>query len=340
MFADYISSVIDHAINTLNIPIRYVEPFNEPDFGWKVGRATQEGNHWDQNSMKIFLPILLNSLKAKNLTQIVELSIPDSWSIREALASLNLFDDVVYKANIHGYGVILDENPYLSRLDSSYLSRLDEYVHKVRRKSNINKIWMSESGGYGLGTAGVMQFAFYVINHLNILEAEAWIYWQVLDQTPSWALMLISERYPWWLSQYNYYPANTINFYTMQQFSNHIKKGYRILKTSHSVRKDDCSPVCVIAASSPITSKIKKIIIVILNASPKSIDHDINLSDVMLINNETTVECNLYFIILGYRTAEWNGDNHKRVQDKVIIGPKNIIHLSLYGVSVTTIEVF
>jgi hypothetical protein len=231
--------------------------------------------------MRTFLPILSESLKSKKLNDRVMLSITDSYSIRAAMSSLNTFTDFIYKANVHGYG----------RFWNLQVSEMDDLIQRVRKRNNIRKVWMSESGGYGLGDQGVVDFAFDIINHINILEAEAWIYWQVLDQTSSWALIVISERYPWWFSQYNYNPYNTMNFYTMQQFSNHIKPGYSILKTSQSIFKDDCSPVCVLTASSSIDGVLKKIVVVLLNNSPKSYDHNIDLSDVMNLNNQTIIDC-------------------------------------------------
>jgi hypothetical protein len=320
MFADYITTVVDHAINNLGIPIQYVEPFNEPDSGWwKVKPNFQEGNHWDQNSMKSFLTILYDSIKLKNLDQLVRLSIPDSWSVKEAMASLDIFDAFDYKANVHGY--------YNDPIEI-HIAQMDEYNQKAKQKSNIKKIWMSESGGYGLDNPGVLSFAIDIINHLNILGAEAWIYWQVLDQHPSWALFLISERYPWWLSEYNFYPRPTVLFYTMQQFTNHIKPGYRILKSSQSSYKDDCFPVCVLSASSPE----RKIILVLVNSSPKAIDHDIVVpEDIITITNQTLIEC--------YRTSDWKHEYHKQVNHQVFPKPKNSLHTTLHGFSVTTIEI-
>jgi hypothetical protein len=319
MFADYITTVLDYAINDLNIPIQYVEPFNEPEYSWRVKPQFQEGNHWDQNSMKRFLPILHESLKLKNLDQVVRLSIPDSWSVNNGLPYLDEFDAFDYKANVHGYNNLETE---------FHISTMDKYIHRLKQKSNIKKIWMSESGGYGLGDLGVTNMAVDIINHLNILEAEAWIYWQVLDQSPGWAMLLISDRFPWWFSADNFYPSPTILFYTMQQFSTHIKSGYRILKTSQSSYKSDCQPLCVLAASSPE----KKIVLVLVNTSPKSIYHDISMpQDLITITNQTIIEC--------YRTAEWNGEAHKKIDHPVRFFSNSISTL-LYGFSVTTIELY
>ena len=149
---------------------------------------------------------------------------------------LALFDDISEKFQSLRYECIESWNYYMI-----------EYTKQVKKHTDL--IWMSESGGYGAGDYAVMTLSYDIIRHLNYIEASSWIYWQVLDQSVNWALIITNTRYPWWLSKWNYNPTKTIAFYVMMQFSQHIRPGYRIISNSKAKIVQECFGKCFYLSS-------------------------------------------------------------------------------------------
>jgi O-glycosyl hydrolase len=187
---------------------------------------------------------------------------------------------------------------------------------------------MSESGGYGDGDDAICGFAFDIIRHLNILKANAWVYWQVLDKVPGWALLTVSPIYPWWFSPYNYNPQRTINYYTMKQFSFHIRPGYTILKNSKSDTLDYCH-ICMLSA---ISKDSTRLVIIVLNNMSNAVNHTVDVSEAFNLKNSSS--------ITARRTCSRTNDTYSFIDPSTIGIGFDSINIHLFAFSVTTVELF
>jgi hypothetical protein len=231
----------------------------------------------------------------------------------------------IQKSNVHGYPRYPLASTPTEQIEARN-EKMDEYHRKTRRR--VNTLWMSESGGYGLEDEAVIAFSFDIIRHLNILKANAWVFWQVLDKVPGWALIMTANRYPWWFSKWNYNPAKTINFYIMKQFSSHIRPGYRILSHSKSSDLKYCH-VCVVAAASKTENRV---VVVLLNIMAKGVPHVVDVSSV--IKSSPRINWT------AHRTSHWANENHTDITANVTLGNQGRLFVDLFALSVTTIELF
>ena len=184
---------------------------------------------------------------------------------------------------------------------------------------------MSESGGYGDGDLAVYSLAYDITRHLNLLRAKAWVYWQILDKVPKWALVITSSRYPWWFSKWNYNPERTISYYVLKQFSHHIRPGYKILSHSRSSMIEFCH-ICVVVAM-----KDTHMVVVLLNAMDRSSLHLIDTGGLKSILPTTQFKV--------YRTSHWKSENHTELFGEIQYISKDQFKVNLDPFSVTTVRI-
>ena len=330
IMVDYVTTVIKHARDEWHIPVTTIDPFNEPRFGWHPVKEGQEGNRWAANSQRDFIPILKSALQEQDLADHVKISVSDDYSVFEALDTLNELGGPIantFKANVHGYPRMTGPSYAPESFTESWNSKVVEYESRIRK--TIPTLWMSETGGYGFGNEGICDFGYDVMRHLNLLRADAWIYWQVMDKVPQWGLFITSTRYPWWFSKWNYRPVPTVNFYTMKQFSGHIRPGYRILKHSRSDVVDYCH-VCMVAAISDMDATV---VIVLLNNMSRTLNHTVDISSVKEVRHGRTQ-------VRAFRTCAWSNDNYTEISSTIVLRNNGQMVLPLFAFSIATIEIF
>jgi galactan endo-1,6-beta-galactosidase len=207
--ASHLASVALYAKNNWGVNFTTVEAFNEPSSGWWKADGTQEGCHMDASVQSSVLPYLRSELDKRGLTG-TKISASDETSYDLARTTWGSFSSTtkgyVNRVNVHGY--------------QGSGGRRDLLYTDVVQTSGKG-LWNSETGD---GDATGLTLASNLLLDFRWLHPTAWVYWQVMDPTASWAMIA--------------YDASTLQpgavqtkYYVMAQFSRHIRPGMTILDT-------------------------------------------------------------------------------------------------------------
>ncbi|MGW5608858.1 beta-1,6-galactanase [Streptomyces sp. NPDC003753] len=207
--ASHLASVALYAKNNWGVNFTTVEAFNEPSSGWWKADGTQEGCHMDATVQSAVLPYLRSELDKRGLTG-TKISASDETSYDLARTTWGSFSSTtkgyVNRVNVHGY------QGSGGRRDLLYTDVV---------KTSGKALWNSETGD---GDATGLTLASNLLLDFRWLHPTAWVYWQVMDPTASWAMIA--------------YDASTLQpgavqtkYYVMAQFSRHIRPGMTILDT-------------------------------------------------------------------------------------------------------------
>lgn len=257
-FARYLATVVKYARDRWNIPIQYIEPFNEPTPGvWLLyipdhGWANQEGCNFPYPTQTSIINELYHALG--DLAETVGIAVSDETGVPEAIATLGaLAEDAaqplrkIAKINVHGYSGT-DTSPYRG----PYRPALRALW---RIKAPTAKMWLSE---FGDGDPSGMTMATSIMLDMTELQPSAWVQWQVID--PAWGFFanpdpqkggVIGPVYP--------------KYYVFAQFSRHVRRGCGIIGNS--------DPNSIVAYN----PETQKLIIVTLNLDkPRWVSYDLS----------------------------------------------------------------
>lgn len=210
--ATHLASVAQRARTSWGVTFRSVDAFNEPSASWWRADGTQEGCHIDPAIQRTILAHLRNELNLRGLTGTL-VSASDETNYDVGRATWTSFDPatraLVNQFNVHGY--------------QGSGGRRDLLYNDVHAAGKI--LWNSETGdndGTGLSLARNILLDF------RWLHPTAWVFWQVMDPNPNWALIS--------------YDPNTLQagavrtkLFVLAQFTRHIRPGMRILGTGGDI---------------------------------------------------------------------------------------------------------
>ncbi|KAK9790933.1 hypothetical protein WJX73_002148 [Symbiochloris irregularis] len=244
-FIHYLVTVVRWYHEKHQLTFRTLDPFNEPDTTYWWAGNNQEGCHFDPATQNVILQKLHAALKKDGLLSAgVQLAASDETSIDTAVSSFKSYSpatlDAIAQVNAHAY-------------EGTARAELRDLVYRARKR-----LWMSE---WGCGAAplkdmgGAIQLAACILRDLNTLQAQAWVYWQAVEN---------SETGNWWgLMQVPFHKPQQVElgkqYWAMMHYSRFIRDGYTILKTRN--------PSNVVAAISP-TSSGKTTAVVVTASGP------------------------------------------------------------------------
>lgn len=160
-FAEYLADVVKHAEKNWGLKIHSLSPFNEPTSEFWVWPAGQEGCNVVAGTQNVILGHLRRAMGSRGLSTAIVGG--DENTFRQALnshhASLR-FD----RLNVHSYEGL-----------SPNRNIRDREEIRFNWKGNI---WSSE---YGDGDETGAELAQTILEDIAYLKANAWIYWQVLE---------------------------------------------------------------------------------------------------------------------------------------------------------------
>ncbi|MFJ2902801.1 beta-1,6-galactanase [Streptomyces sp. NPDC091279] len=280
--ASHLASVALYAKNNWGVNFATVEAFNEPSSSWWTATGTQEGCHIDATAQSAVLPYLRSELNSRGLTG-TRIAASDETSYDLARTTWNSFSATtkgyVDRVNVHGYQGASGRRDLL-------------YTDVVTTAGKA--LWNSESGDND-GTGYTM--AFNLLYDFQWLHPTAWVYWQVMDPSSAWAMIA--------------YDADTLaagavqrKYYTMAQFSRHIRPGMKILGTgvSYAVAAYDASA--------------KRLVIVALNTSDSAQTLTFDLSSFSTATGGTGG------LVPRWNTVTTGGDAYKAYTDTTVSGKK------------------
>lgn len=185
-FAEFLSDVVAHMEDGMQIPVHSVAAFNEPSSpGWTHPRSQQEGCFFSYGRAVQ----LVSALKSKARLS-GKLSLFDEFCVADSLLRVwcarlcRQWDASVKVVCTHTYNSTIFSNaPYarcLSWLQDNRVARA-----LLRRAIGTKPLWVSE---YGQG--GAQGLASKIMHDLLTLRPEAWVYWQAVEEVgSSWGLL-------------------------------------------------------------------------------------------------------------------------------------------------------
>ncbi|KAJ7930540.1 endo-beta-1,6-galactanase [Mycena leptocephala] len=204
--AVYLATIASYAATHWGVTFTSVEAFNEPSATYWVGpTGTQEGCHFDVNTMSNVIGFLRSELNSRGLTNMI-VSASDENTYDLAVSTFGTLTSTalsqIGRVNVHGY-------QYGG-------GRRDTLYSKVSAAGK--KLWNSEYGdsdatGSGLASNLILDFVW--------LHPTAWVYWQVLDVS-GWGLITADN-------DAKTTGAPSQKYFVLAQFTRHIRAGMRML---------------------------------------------------------------------------------------------------------------
>jgi len=207
-FAQYLATVVSNLTVLDGIKFEVVTPMNEPTAAWWVYGGTQEGCHMDASQQNRVADNLRTALTASGLTTGIDAS--EDNDEQDTINSVS-----AYNATGQASVTLMASHTYTAN-NPSGLQSLATSLGKP--------LWISE---YGDGDATGLSMARRIHDDITQTGAQAWIYWQVVDNAGGWGLLYNPEDG----SGNDAYTFNE-KFYVMWQFSHFLRPGCQIISVN------------------------------------------------------------------------------------------------------------
>jgi hypothetical protein len=205
-FAVYLAEVASQAPSRWGLDFVSVEAFNEPTSDYWGADGRQEGCHFDTDVQQEIVALLREELDARGLSG-MPIAVSDETSYDAARTAWAAYGaesrDRVARVNVHGY--------------QGTEGRRDLLGPEVRDAGKA--LWNSE---YGDSDASGLTMVHCLNLDLRWLRPDAWLFWQVLDEEPAWALI-------------HFDPAAAtlgdvqVKYWLLAQYSRHIRPGMQMI---------------------------------------------------------------------------------------------------------------
>lgn len=251
-FATYVATVTEYFRNTWGTTFRTMSPFNEPSAGWWKCSNNQEGNHANPAEQGAIINAVNQELRNRNLpTGVIG---GEEYATSTTLSTWNSYPqftrDVVTQINTHTY-------------QPSGSSKL-----RASARESGKRLWTSEVGIGGTGgfnandLSSALQLADRVTGDLTELRADAFVYWQAIENQEG------DNNYGFMKANFDGPETYVISkqYYAMANFSKYIKPGSIVLQSNEGD---------TLATYDPATSKLT---LVVHNSGTSGRDLEYDLS--------------------------------------------------------------
>lgn len=223
-FAGYLALVAEHFQTFWGIKFASLAPFNEALEGWWVKGGNHEASFWRAVDMKIMLATLKYMRRKLNM-QWMQLGGVDSW-----LKFSNFMMNQAYLKQRVGFDV-LTVHGYRTHRTMSLARDIIEFtaVRESARRRGL-RVWMSEWGPLSV-TGNELDNAVFtarnIAQHINLLGASVWYYWDVMNHpnNVSWGA-IHQPMFPWSPVR----PRLTRTYWGLLHFTRFIREGAIPLK--------------------------------------------------------------------------------------------------------------
>lgn len=181
-FADYLTEVVRHYRDQYQIVFRTLNPMNEPNAGWWRAGHNQEGCHVSVAQQQRLIQQVAQALKQKQLTA-TGVAAPETNNLDDGLKDVQAYDAATLAAlaqiNTHTYA-------------GAQRTALHEFAQR-----HAKRLWQSESGPLDMRSMRPLDtylaMAERIVADLNMLQAAAWLDWQVIDG-PMWGCIHVNDQ--------------------------------------------------------------------------------------------------------------------------------------------------
>jgi len=246
-FAIYLATVVSNLTVLDGDHFNYLTPMNEPNGSkWSITNSSlQEGCDMSPAQQGTVVGILS--------TQLSTIAPSVGIDAAEDVDPYQSYNDLTSYSSAQLADVALLTTHTYSLTGSSDMTS--------EASSQKKPLWVSE---YGDSDTSGMTMSRYIYNDIDVMEARAWVNWQVVD--PSWGLIistLLPTTNPSYVTNYTI----TEKFYVMGQFSEFVRPGCNIISVNDTN---------TLAAWNPTNSTL---VLVLINNNGISTNVTYNLSD-------------------------------------------------------------
>jgi O-glycosyl hydrolase len=210
-FAAYLATVVSKLSVLDHVRFDTVTPMNEPSAAWWTYGGKQEGCHISADQQARLVRLLRSELDSRGQTNTGVVASEENTE-NGTIDSLRDYDaDAlrnVARFTTHTYS-------------TNHISRLREWAASRNRP-----LWVSE---YGHNDSTGMLMARRIHDDIALMGAQAWVYWQVVDNGGGWGLLYNPEA-PSTSNRCTTTCTVNESFYVLGQFSQFIRPGCQILK--------------------------------------------------------------------------------------------------------------
>jgi O-glycosyl hydrolase len=312
-FADFLVNVAQH-FNQEGFNMRYLSPFNEPQWNWGDKTPSQEGTGATNTEIANFVKVLGPKLNAANSTTKIALGEAAQWNFLNTSNSDNRGNQLSeffnpnstnYIGNVPNLENLLSAHSYFTTCPDVSLIKYRKDAFDAKNQVNPNlRLWQTEFGilgnicdqynGYPKNTG--IDYGLYVakvIHHdLAIANVSAWQWWLSVDTyNYSDGLIYINDPsggYDLEAMKTDGIVSDSKQLWCLGNYSRFVRPGMVRVEASLNSVTDD-----VAAASSQMISAYKdkttkQLVIVMVNESSSDQKFSIDSSVINLASNKMT----------------------------------------------------
>ncbi|MEH7051152.1 glycoside hydrolase [Bacillus pseudomycoides] len=315
-FASYLTTVVGHLQQDMDIEFKTLSPINEPNTGFWKAKGKQEGSNWSPASQAKIINEVKKQLDEKRLSTSV--SGMDETSPGHFRHDWDQYDSAtrnnIGRLNVHTYNTG------------------DRIAVRDIAKGTGKPLWMSENdlghGGDGQNHEDIrpgLALSERIQADIQQLEPKAWVAWQAIEDEVNMDPQ--HENSNWGLMQVDFAPKDPSNvkinknkkYYTMGNYSKFIRPGDQVINSNNQN---------TLAA---IDSKNNSVVVVYTNPSSEEKSINVDLSGFESVNETSAAT--------PYVTSAVDNVQKKeeiKISDKTlstVVQPQSITTFVISGVS-------
>lgn len=178
-YADYFLTITQYFLDK-GVPVKYISPVNEPQWGWGGGNASQEGCHYETEELYELYKIFAEKIQAKNMP--VKLSAPESGAICEDTETWfkALYEDETVRKSL---GTL----SYHSYWSDDFVDRKINFGNWLKENTPDAKIEMSEwcqlpCTADTTSIFGALTEARVICNDIQYTGVDSWSVWTGVNE--------------------------------------------------------------------------------------------------------------------------------------------------------------
>lgn len=227
-YVDYFLTITEYFIKK-GVPVKFISPINEPQWGWGGDKVHQEGCHYEPSEVYELLKLFSVGIKERNLP--VKLSGPESGNIGDT--TKGYFDSITGDSELFSEVGSLCYHSYWS--DTNIFSKIKFGSWLKKEPYNSTRIDMSEWCELPCKTSvdnvkSAVIMARVIANDIDCTNVNSWSNWVAVNQIGvgddglnySDGLFYAKDDF----SEYN----TAERYYALAHFSKFIPTGSKILK--------------------------------------------------------------------------------------------------------------
>lgn len=175
-FAKYVLDVAEH-FKSEGLPIKYISPVNEPQYGWDYPPENvwgQEGCHYSNTELVNILKLFVERLEERDGLDGVQISAPDggSWNADTLEFCVMIARDKLLREKLAG----IDNHSYWTETETkkTFKRTIDRVAPGITLRESE---WCEMVNGRDLSMDSALVLAKTVYEDMTILDVVSWQYW-------------------------------------------------------------------------------------------------------------------------------------------------------------------